>query len=65
MKRMYLQPELEIISLAEQTHLLAGSVRNDGKKIFDGDPDPSSLDEGNQDTHPADGKYMPGWSIEE
>lgn len=55
-KKNYQKPTTEIVSVAEHQHLLAGSVRNDGQKIFSGDPDPDKVDEGDQNTHPADSK---------
>ena len=55
-KKNYQKPTTEIVSVAEHQHLLAGSVRNDDQKIFDGDPDPNKVEGSNQGAHPADGK---------
>lgn len=55
-KKNYQKPTTEIVSVAEHQHLLAGSVRNDGQKIFEGDPDLDKVDGGDQNTHPADSK---------
>ena len=55
-KKNYQKPTMEIVSVAEHQHLLAGSVRNDDQKIFEGDTDSKKVDKGDQNTHPADGK---------
>ena len=52
----------EIVSVAEHLHLLAGSVRNDDQKIFEGDPDPDKVDKGDQTIHPADSKR---WGLQD
>lgn len=63
-KKVYQAPKTEIIFVEEESLLMAGSVRNDDQKIFEGDPDPSKVDEGDQNSHPADSKAWGGssWS---
>lgn len=62
-KRIYQEPITEIIFLMDSQHLMAGSVRNDDHKIFEGSPDPDTVDEGDQNSHPADSKRwnFVGW----
>ncbi len=56
-KKNYQEPVTETVSMIMgHLQLMAGSVRNDGQKIFSGDPDANKVDEGDQNTHPADSK---------
>ncbi|MCI7598882.1 MAG: hypothetical protein SOY06_02180 [Prevotella sp.] len=57
-KNNYQRPVAEVATMVvmAQQHLMAGSVRNDDQKIFNGDPDPGNVDPGDQNTHPADSK---------
>lgn len=64
---MYQQPITDCFILVAQQLFMAGSgVINNGVKIMPGGPDATSINNGDQASHPADGKRWDavGWDLE-